>query len=96
MIPVVALIKAKVGKEKMLETILKTMVDPTRQEAGCIQYDLHRDQSDPRMFVFVEKWKSEKDLQAHLASAHIASAMARKEEFIESLEIRSLAPLVAG
>jgi quinol monooxygenase YgiN len=96
MVPVVALIKAKVGMEKTLETILKGLVAPTRKESGCLRYDLHRDQADPRMFVFVENWKSVPDLQAHLSSAHIAAGMERKAELIESLEIRSLAQIDAG
>jgi quinol monooxygenase YgiN len=95
MVPVIALIKAKAGKEKILEAILSSLVAATRKEAGCIQYDLHRDQADPRMFVFIEKWTSDKDLQTHLASPHIASAMSRKTELIESIDIRSLAPLAA-
>jgi quinol monooxygenase YgiN len=93
MVPVVALIRAKVGKEKALEAVLRGYVEPTRKEAGCTQYDLYRDQSDPRMFVFVEKWNSASELQAHLASPHIVAGMARKDELIETREIRLLTPI---
>ena len=93
MLPVVALIKAKPGKEKALEKMLRGLVAPTRREAGCLQYDLHLDKQQPGMFVFVERWESEAHLGAHLQTPHIAAGMSRKDELIESLEIRSLEPL---
>jgi quinol monooxygenase YgiN len=92
MLPVVAIIKARPGKEKILEGILKGLVEPTRKEAGCLRYDLFRDSSDPRTFVFIEDWRFDADLQAHLASPHIHAAMSRKAELIESLDIKTLQP----
>lgn len=93
MVPVVALIKAKQGKEGMLQELLTGAVAPTRAEPGCLQYDMHRDAADPRLFVFIEMWRSEEALQAHLASAHIQAAMARKDELIETIDIRVLKKL---
>jgi quinol monooxygenase YgiN len=90
MLPVVAVIRAKEGKVQVLEQILKGLVKTTRQEKGCEQYDLHRNADDPREFVFVERWKSEADLRAHLATPHIAAAMRRKDELIERIDIKSL------
>ena len=93
MLPVVAVIKAKPGKEKVLETLLKSIIEATRREAGCLKYELFRDKTDPGVFIFIESWKSDQDLQVHLSSRHIATAMARREEFIETLDIRPLTPI---
>jgi quinol monooxygenase YgiN len=90
MISVVAVIRAKAGKEKELEPILKKLVKPTQQEKGCIQYDLHRNSADASEFVFVERWSAKKELDAHLNTPHIALAMARKDELIEVLDIKVL------
>jgi quinol monooxygenase YgiN len=54
-IPVVAIIRAKAGKEKALEELLKKIVAPTHEEPGCLRYALHKSQTDPRSFVFVER-----------------------------------------
>ena len=89
-VPVVAIIRAKKGRESILEGILKDLVSATHKEPGCLLYALHKAASDPGAFVFVERWKSQQDLEAHLAMPHIAKAMARKEELIESVEILSL------
>ena len=93
---VVALIRAKKGKEKPLEDILKVMVKTTHTEAGCQLYALHKSESAPGTFVFVEKWATPQELEAHLSAPHIGAAMARKDELIESIEIMPLVPLPAG
>ena len=54
---IVARIKAAAGAADALEADMRTLVDETRQEAGCIRYDLHRGTGDPDIFVFVEEWE---------------------------------------
>lgn len=90
-VPVVAIIRAKPGKEKALADVLKQLVAETHKEPGCVRYALHTSQADARDFVFVERWKSAQDLQSHLAAPHIAEAMARKEELIDAINIMPLA-----
>ena len=84
MLIVIATMKAKAGKEKELGDVLKKFVAPTRGEAGCIQYDLHVDLSDPGSFAFYERWKDEAALEAHLKTPHITSGFA------------AMTPLLAG
>lgn len=95
-VPVVAVIKAKKGKEQILFDVLKNVVAPTHQEKGCIKYGLHRSPDEAGTFVMVEKWESKETLDAHLASAHIAAAFARKEELIENISIYPLISVPAG
>jgi quinol monooxygenase YgiN len=95
-VPVVAIIRAKPGKEKLLEKALSGLVAPTHHEAGCRLYALHRSPEDPAVFVFVEKWTSAEALQKHLASPHVAAALAHKEELIAEFRVISLAPIGGG
>jgi quinol monooxygenase YgiN len=95
-VTVVAMITAKAGKEAETATLLQGLVRSTHPEPGCVRYALHRRQDDPSVFIFVERWRSAQDLQAHLGSAHIAAAMARKEELLLSLDIAVLDLLAAG
>jgi quinol monooxygenase YgiN len=69
-IRVVALIQAKQGQENAVQQACESCVDPTRQEAGCDMYVLHRDSQDPSLFVFVEHWKSESALSQHMQTPH--------------------------
>lgn len=40
---VIATLIAKPGQQATLETLLRGLLEPTRLEAGCEQYDLHQD-----------------------------------------------------
>ena len=46
-------LRPRPGADEQLEAVLKTMVGPTRKEAGCITYDLHVSASEGvRKFSF--------------------------------------------
>lgn len=86
-IPGVAIFVAKPGEEAKLEALLQTLVEPTRQEPGCLQYDLHVDIKEPRRFVFIERWESEEALAGHGKTAHIAYFREHGPALIESREV---------
>jgi quinol monooxygenase YgiN len=65
MITLVAIAQAKPGKEKVLEETLLALVPQTRQEAGCINYDLHRSLNKPGVFLFYENWVDRAALDKH-------------------------------
>lgn len=83
-VTVVAFVKAKKGKEKELERALLDLIAPTRGEAGCIDYILHRAQESPGVFVFYENWESADRLQEHLNSKHLRDCLSRAEGLLES------------
>ncbi|MGE5659361.1 MAG: putative quinol monooxygenase [Actinomycetota bacterium] len=74
-IRVVARLEALPDKVEELKALLLSVIEPTRQEPGCIQYKLLQNQADPTDFTFVEEWESHDLLDAHLASPHIQSAL---------------------
>ena len=79
-ITVVATFQARPGKEAELKKALIGLVAPTRQEAGCLNYDLHILPEEPAKFLFHENWTSQAHLDAHLQSAHIRVLLPRVEE----------------
>jgi quinol monooxygenase YgiN len=62
--------KAKPGKEEDLRHAVLALIEPTRRENGCAQYDLHVHTGDPGRFLFYESWASPEHLERHAASAH--------------------------
>jgi quinol monooxygenase YgiN len=76
-VTVIATFKSKPGKETELKAALTALVAPTRQEAGCLNYDLHILPEDPAKFLFHENWTSRAQLDAHLQSAHIKGLLPR-------------------
>lgn len=77
---VVASFKAKDGMEETVLKELSALLTPTREEAGCVQYDLHRGTDDPGVFVFYEIWKSKQDLGEHLEKPYLQALLGKVED----------------
>ena len=90
-VTVVALIRAKSEYIEDVRRALHALIEPTLPEAGCMNYDLHQDRSDPALFVFHENWETEHHLDQHLESPHLADFMDSTGDKIESLDIKRLA-----
>lgn len=58
------------GRENELAEQLNALVAPTRAEAGCLDYRLHRDPENAGVFMFYERFASQAALDAHLATDH--------------------------
>jgi len=86
-ITVVATFQARPRKEAELKSALTSLVAPTRQEAGCLNYDLHASPEDPAKFLFHESWTSRAHLDAHLQSAHLKALLPRVDELCAAAEI---------
>ena len=54
--------KAKEDKAEQLLGELISLVEPTRLEEGCIEYEVHQDSAEPGSFMFYEVWRSQEDL----------------------------------
>jgi quinol monooxygenase YgiN len=51
---------------------LRTLVEVTRANDGCIAYDVAEDPFDPGLIRFCELWPDRASLDRHLAAPHIA------------------------
>ena len=79
----VAVMRAKPGKEEELQTALESLIEPTKAEDGCHTYALHRGSEDPSLFIFYENWTSAEHLDAHLANDHLQGFLPKIPELIE-------------
>ena len=80
---VIARFTAKEGAEAQLRGVLSALVEPTREEEGCLHYELVQSQANPRMFTFFEKWASVQALEAHTQTAHIQHARQARVPFLD-------------
>ena len=71
LLTVVAYMKAAPGKRDALKSALEGLIEPTAQEPGFVNYDLHQGTKDPDIFIFYENWESADALDAHLATPHL-------------------------
>lgn len=72
---VVASILAKPEKRELVKSELLKLIDITRKEKGCINYDLHQDNENKNLFLFYENWESKELWQAHMKNTHLAEYM---------------------
>jgi quinol monooxygenase YgiN len=82
LLTVVAEMKAKPGREADLRNALLALIEPTRKEDGCAQYDLHVHTDDPGRFVFYENWISGEYLMRHSASPHLTAFVGVAEDLL--------------
>ena len=75
LLTVIAYMHAAPGKRDELRTALESLIDTTKAEKGCVNYDLHQGVEDKGWFFFYENWDSAADLDTHLAAPHL-------EEFV--------------
>lgn len=73
---VVATIPARPEAVDQIRSALQTLATATREEEGCLAYELFESASAPGVFVTLERWRDQADLDAHLQTPHIAAAFA--------------------
>ena len=79
---VVATITAKPGSEDIVRDALSELVSGTRTEEGCMVYELFQSAADPTVFVTVETWREQSDLDAHQQTPHLKQAFATAGEHL--------------
>ena len=84
---IVARIKARNGQENALAAELGKLVAPTLAEAGCLQYDLHRDLEDPGNFLFFENWATKQQWLTHMESPHLQAYKAAADDLVEVFDL---------
>lgn len=87
---ILAQITAAAGKEALVEAELKKLIDVTRAEKGCINYDLHQDNENPGLFVFYENWESRELWQTHMNAPHLAAYMAATDGAVDSFVLNEM------
>lgn len=79
---VVARITVQPDKIDEVKSILLDLVVPTRQEKGCISYQLLQNKADPGDFTVVEEWTSDSAIDAHLITPHVQDAFSKASSLL--------------
>ncbi len=72
----VAFLFAQPGKEAELGRRLLALVEHSRAEAGCINYDVHQSDDDPGVFVMYENWTGRAALDLHFTMPYMREIVA--------------------
>lgn len=55
--------------------VLRNVAELTRQEDGCLRYDLYRDVATPMRINTIEVWTDEASLNRHMNAPHVKTAI---------------------
>jgi quinol monooxygenase YgiN len=78
------------GKEEALIAEMHKLIAATKQEAGCLQYDMHRDNENPGFIMFYENWETRALWLDHMNAPHLAAYNTATEGWIESLTLNEM------
>ncbi|RCU52914.1 MULTISPECIES: putative quinol monooxygenase [Corallincola] len=87
---IVANIIAKAEKVDLVKAELLKLIDVTRAEQGCINYDLHQDNENPAHFMFYENWETRELWQTHMGNKHLADYMAATEGAVDEFTLNEM------
>ncbi len=87
---IVAHITAKADQVDCVKAELEKLVEITRSEEGCMQYDLHQDNDNPAHFMFYENWESREQWQKHMAAPHLLAYKAATDGTIEQFVLSEM------
>lgn len=87
---IVANIKANPDKIELVKAELIKLIDITRAEEGCINYDLHQDNDNPAHFLFYENWETRELWQTHMNNQHLKDYMAATEGAVAEFTLNEM------
>lgn len=76
MIHVMASIVVRPEHAAAAKGLLLQLTETSRGEAGCLAYELFQRPDAPQVFQTVEHWRSQADVDAHMATPHVGAAIA--------------------
>ena len=82
---VIARITAKPGTEDRVKSVLSNLVEPTRHESGCLNYELLQNSENAAEFVLLEEWENTAALDNHTNAPHTKQAESEVEDWLEQV-----------
>ncbi|WHI51526.1 putative quinol monooxygenase [Microbulbifer sp. MLAF003] len=87
---IVANIKAKADQVDLVKSELLKLINTTRTEEGCVNYNLHQDNDNPAHFLFYENWQSRDLWQTHMNNTHLQEYMAATKGAVEEFTLNEM------
>jgi quinol monooxygenase YgiN len=81
---IVVFLTVKKDQGAKLEEAFQPAIKASRKEAGCLAYDLNRDNTDPSKYYVYERWKSLAALEEHLESEPIKTLLTKVPDLLVS------------
>ena len=74
---------ARDGEEGSVEEALREVAGPSRDEGGCLSFEMFRSARDPRLFYIHSRWVDEAAFQRHAELAHTVRFLKRVDSLLD-------------
>ena len=87
---IIVKIAMSVLPEKLLEftQTLLSIIEPTENEQGCLNYSIFCDIKDKNCFNLMEEWQTREDLNRHILSHRFSVLLGSKSLLCKPIEIK--------
>lgn len=62
------------------KTYTSKLIEESKEEEGCLGYELYQDINDETVFSFIEEWKNAEFLNGHIESEHCKEIFPKLEK----------------
>jgi quinol monooxygenase YgiN len=66
---------------------MRSRVESSRREPGCLQYDLHQSSENPAQFMLHETWESDAALARHFETPQMKEWAKRRDAIVASRQV---------
>ena len=87
---IAANIIAKQSHIQLVKNELLKLIEITRLEDGCINYDLYQDNENKTNFMFYENWESKELWQQHMNNDHLKSYVEATQGAVDSFIVNEM------
>lgn len=82
MVQTISKLYAKEDKVDEFIEVFKEMIPPTKEEEGCIQYEMYQDEEEPSLLIVLEQWATKEAFDGHLETDHFKRIVPRMTELM--------------
>ncbi len=86
-VTVVASFTAKESQIENLKNALMALIVPTRQEDGCISYDLQQSIETPAKFTMLEEYQNQSALDYHNGQPYLANLINQLGTLVDTVDV---------
>ncbi len=86
MLILIAQFRTKPESRNQMIELSRGMIEPSNSEEGCISYEFLQNPYDPDSFTFLEKWRSQKDLDLHFEKSYFKDFSEKFSELLQEEE----------
>lgn len=94
MLKLVAKFIVKEDRIEEFKKYAKEIVSETRQEKGCISYQLFQDVNDKKILTFIEEWENLEAINNHNNSNHITELLPKLIETFKEEPVLNINEIV--